>query len=115
MIAEKRMLEENMQIDTQKTRRETMRWIVMLTLSNARPIGAYEELILSTVQGMFMDASAQEVRVHLDYLASRKLVELKKEPNGRWFAKLNSHGIDVVEYTVECEAGIARPIKYWVS
>jgi hypothetical protein len=27
--------------------------------------------------------------------------------------KLTRIGIDVVEYTVECDPGIARPKKYW--
>lgn len=101
-------------IDQTKIRRETMRWIVLLTLSNASPIGAYEELVLATVQAMFADATALEVRRTLDYLADRELVKLTKEPSGRWFADLTRNGTDVVEYTVDCDPGIARPAKYWV-
>lgn len=102
-------------IDQTKVRRETMRWIVLLTLSNASPIGAYEELVLSTLQAMFPDATALEVRRTLDYLADRELVKLTKEPSGRWFADLTRYGTDVVEYTVDVDPGIARPIKYWAS
>lgn len=100
-------------IDEVKVRRESMRWVVLLTLYNASPIGAYEELILSTVQAVYLDASALEVRRQLDYLSDRELVELRKEPSGRWFSDLTRHGTDVVEYTVDCDPGIARPIKYW--
>jgi hypothetical protein len=100
-------------VDYEKTRRESMRWIVLLTLHNASPIGAWEELILSTVQGMYPDATAHEVRRQLDYLSDRALVSLKKEPSGRWFADLTRDGTDVAEYTVECDPGIARPTKYW--
>jgi hypothetical protein len=99
-------------IDHLKTRRESMRWLIILTLNNARPIGAYEELVLSTVQGMFPDGTGLEVRRELDYLADRELVELRKEPGGRWFADLSRNGVDVAEYTVECDPGIARPAKY---
>lgn len=100
-------------VDPHKIRRETMRWNILLVLNNARPIGAYEELVLATMQGMFSDASALEVRRELDYLADRELVKLRKEPSGRWFAELKRYGVDVVEYTVECDAGIGRPAKYW--
>lgn len=90
-----------------------MRWLIILTLNNARPIGAYEELVLATVQGMFPDATALEVRRELDYLADRGLVDLRKEPAGRWFADLTRLGVDLAEYTVDCDPGIARPPKYW--
>ncbi len=90
-----------------------MRWYILLTLNNARPIGAYEELVLATIQGIYTDATALELRRELDYLEDRKLVNLKKEPGGRWFADLTRYGVDVVEYTLECEPGIARPNKYY--
>lgn len=100
-------------IDPDKVRRETMRWLVILTLHNASPMGAYEELVLATVQGMFPDATALEVRRVLDYLSDRELVKLVKEPSGRWFADLTRFGTDLAEYTVDCDPGIARPPKYW--
>lgn len=100
-------------IDQTKVRRESMRWLIILTLYNAIPVGAYEELVLSTVQAMFPDATALEVRRELDYLSVRGLLKLVKEPSGRWFADLSRDGIDVAEYTVECDPGIARPAKYW--
>lgn len=100
-------------IDQTKVRRETMRWLVILTLHNASPMGAYEELVLATVQGMFPDASALEVRRVLDYLFDRDLVKLEKQPSGRWFADLTRFGTDLAEYTVDVDPGIARPPKYW--
>lgn len=102
-------------VDNEKVRRESMRWMVLLTLYNASPIGAWEELVLATLQGMYPDASALEVRRHLDYLSDRGLVALRKEPSGRWFADLTRDGTDVAEYTVDCDPGIARPPKYWAS
>jgi len=100
-------------IDHEKTRRESMRWLIILTLHNANPVGAYEELVLATVQGMFPDTTALEVRRALDYLADRELIKLIKEPGGRWFADLTRDGTDLAEYTVDCDPGIARPKKYW--
>lgn len=102
-------------IDNEKVRRETMRWLVILTLHNASPMGAFEELVLATVQGMFQDATALEVRRVLDYLADRDLVKLEKQPAGRWFADLTRFGTDLAEYTVDVDPGIARPAKYWVG
>lgn len=99
-------------LDQAKQRREFMRWVLMLALYNARPIGAWEELLLSVVQGVWPDATKHEVRLNLDYLLDRKLIVLEKEPSGRWRAELNRYGVDIVEYTVVCEPGIARPEKY---
>lgn len=100
-------------VDMAKVRRETMRWQILLTLYNASPIGAWEELILSVIQATYPDATALELRKALDYLSDRELVTLNKDPSGRWFADLTRTGTDVAEYTVECDPGIARPVKYW--
>ena len=69
-----------MNLDHSKVRRESMRWYILLTLNNARPNDTNENLVLQTVQGIFPDATALEVRKELDYLSNRLLVEVKKEP-----------------------------------
>ena len=102
-----------MAVDLAKVRRENIRWQILLTLNNARPIGAWEETVLAVVQSTYPDATALELRRELDYLGDRDLVDLKKDPNGRWFADLTRFGTDVAEYTIDCEPGIARPQKYW--
>lgn len=96
-------------IDPNKVRRESMRWYLLLTLYNAHPVGAYEELILSTIQGIYPDATRLEMQRELEYLSDRELVRLDKQPDGRWHADLIRYGVDVVEYTVSIEPGIARP------
>lgn len=101
------------EFDMAKARREGIRWLILLTLNNARPIGAYEGMVLTVAQSEYPDASAHELRRELDYLSDRRLVELKKEPGGKWFADLTRLGTDIAEYTVDCEPGIARPAKYW--
>lgn len=102
-----------MGIDHARVRREYLRWVLMLTLNNARPMGCHDSTALITVQGVYPDATELEVRRELDYLAERELITLDKRPDGSWFGKLNRLGVDLVEYTVDCEPGIARPEKYW--
>jgi hypothetical protein len=98
--------------DMVKIRRETIRWMILLTLNNARPTGAYEKLVLSVIQSEYPDSTQNEVRRELDYLDERDLVTIDRQPDGRWFCKLDRYGVDVVEYTVPVEPGIARPEKY---
>jgi hypothetical protein len=100
-------------IDQAKVRREALRWLILLTLNNARPIGAFEGPILSVAQSEYPDATPLELRRELDYLHDRELVRVDKQPSGRWFAELTRSGTDVTEYTVSCEPGISRPAKYW--
>lgn len=100
-------------IDSAKARRESMRWYILLTLNNARPVDPHEVVVLSTIQGIYPDATALELRRELDYLHDRSLVTLKKQPSGPWIAGLTHYGVDIAEYTVDCHAGIARPEKYW--
>lgn len=100
-------------IDPAKARREHLRWLIVLTLNNARPIGAFEGPILTVAQSEYPDATPLELRRELDYLHERELIEVKKHPDGRWHASLTRAGVDLAEYTVDCEPGIARPVKYW--
>jgi len=103
------------QLDLARVRREALRWLILLTLNNARPIGAFEGIVLSVAQSEYPDATALELRRELDYLADRELIKLDKQPSGRWHADLTRFGVDVTEYTVDCEPGIARPAKYWAG
>lgn len=102
-------------IDAAKARRESMRWFILLTLNTSRPIDPHEMVVLSTIQGVYPDATAIELRRELDYLADRSCVTLVKQPSGPWICGLTSLGVDIAEYTVECRAGIARPEKYWAG
>lgn len=100
-------------IDHARLRREALRWLILLTLNNARPVGAFEAVVLSVAQSEYPDATPLELRREMDYLDERELVKIDKQPTGKWFAELTRHGVDVSEYTVNCEPGIARPAKYW--
>lgn len=99
--------------DLAKVRRENLRWLILLTLNHARPMGCAEGPILSVAQTQYTDASPLELRRELDYLHDRELLKVKRDPSGPWSAELTRHGVDVAEYTVPVEPGIARPEKYW--
>jgi hypothetical protein len=102
-----------MAIDIEKVKREQLRWLILETLNSARPIGANEGLILQVVNDVQGAVTALELRRELDYLADRELVEVRGKDSPVWHAELTRHGVDVVEYTVTCDPGIARPQKYW--
>lgn len=51
-----------------------------------------------------------EIRREMDYLEERNLIGLERKQ--AWFAKINNHGIDFVEYTIDAYPGIARPKKW---
>lgn len=99
--------------DAEKSRRETLRWVTMLALNAARPLGAGELLVIGAVRQVIPDATPRELRNELDYLAERDLIHLDGRDGPQWRAKLTRYGVDLAEYTVPCEPGIARPPKYW--
>lgn len=99
-------------IDMDKARRESNRWLILQCLNCARPIGAGEALLLSALADA-TTITQVELRRELDYLQERQLVETSGRQSPQWHAKLTRIGVDLVEYTVPCEPGIARPQKYW--
>lgn len=97
----------------EKARREGMRWHLINTLNKARPYTSSEAFLLDVMRGIYPDVTALELRQQLEYLQDRRLLNLTKQPSGMWFADLNRLGVDIAEYTIDCQAGIARPEKYW--
>lgn len=100
-------------VDIVKIRRESMRWNLINTLNKMRPYQTHERQLLEIMQAIYVDATSLEIRRELDYLQDRSLAALRKEPSGAWFADLTRYGVDIAEYTIECEPGIARPVKLW--
>ncbi|HHT7856361.1 MULTISPECIES: hypothetical protein [Pasteurellaceae] len=100
-------------INFEQNKKEHIRWLILLTLDHARPIGAPESLLLSTIQTVPIQLTMIELRRELDYLQDKGLVEIKGRDTARWHAKLTSAGVDIVEYTTPVGQGIARPEKYW--
>lgn len=99
--------------DLARIRRETIRWQILLTLNNARPVGTFDSVILSVVRSEYFDSTPLEIRRELDYLESRDLVKIDRKPDNRWLCELTRYGVDIVEYTLPVEPGIARPEKYF--
>jgi len=99
----------NIQAQIDKARREAVRWFLMVTANVSRPHGMYTEAMLGVIQGTYPDATHHEIRRELDYLEERGLVKIKRDSLDRWAVELSRHGVDIVEYTVECDSGIARP------
>jgi hypothetical protein len=100
-------------IDVERANRENIRWLILLTLNSARPVGARESLILATLRAVPAPLTEHELRRELDYLEERGLVHILGRDSPQWSAQLTREGVDVVEYTVPCEPGVARPQKYW--
>lgn len=96
-------------VDLAKIRREAIRWHLLSAINLSRPRGIYTDPLLSIVQGVYPDATHQEVRVNLDYLEEREMVKIEKDPMDRWTVSLTRTGIDFVEYTIAAEPGVARP------
>jgi len=99
-------------IDMDRAKRETARWRILCTLNAGRPIGVSEMIIFRALSDAELHLSPHEVREELDYLEKKDLAQTKRS-GGNWSAELTARGIDIVEYTAECPAGISRPEKYW--
>ncbi len=100
-------------MDMEKARREELRWLILQALNAAQPVGAPETIVKNAIETVILDVTVMEIRNQLDYLAERELITLTHRDSPVWFAKINRHGMDIVEYTVDVHPGIARPKKYW--
>jgi len=99
--------------DMEKARRETLRWRILQCLDVARPLGTSESVILAALADDAPGLTRMELRRELAYLEDRKLLTIDSKSRPIWHGALTRYGVDVVEHTVECEPGIARPPKYW--
>ncbi|MDR0966673.1 MAG: hypothetical protein LBM75_09285 [Myxococcales bacterium] len=93
--------------------REVLRWRILVTLDAGRPYPVTEDIILKTLTDMSSRVTLHELRRELEYLHGRKLIEITgNDPDTDcWDSNLTSIGVDLVEYAVDCRAGIARPPK----
>lgn len=106
-------MKEPLPVDMENARRFEMRWLILRTLHAAQPSGLSEVMIRNVIEPVVLDVTSNDIRRELDYLAERELVTLTYRESPVWRAKINNHGIDIVEYTVDCRPGIARPKKWW--
>jgi hypothetical protein len=96
-------------LNMDKVRREQVRWHLLTIANVSRPQAINAAAMLPIIATVYPDATALEVRRQLDYLEERELVKIIKDPLDNWAVELTRWGVDVVEYTVDCEPGIARP------
>ncbi len=92
-----------------------IRWQMINILNKARPHTTSEHFLLDVLRQLYPNITPTELRRELDYLSDRRLVDLAKQPIGIWYADLTRLGVDIAEYTIDCQPGIARPEKYWES
>lgn len=97
------------QTQLQKIRRESIRWHLLAAINVSRPQGMYTGGLLPIIQSVYPDATELELRRELDYLEERELVKIHRDPLDRWMVELTRWGVDIAEYTVECDPGVARP------
>lgn len=100
-------------MDLEKNRREILRWRILQALDVGRPYPVSDDLLLATVAGEDMPATITDMRRELDYLEDRALLKVFGKETPHWTADLTRYGVDLVEYTIDCDPGIARPTKYW--
>ncbi|MDD4930506.1 MAG: hypothetical protein PHP85_14715 [Gallionella sp.] len=101
------------EIDLEKSQRGVARWTILRALDAGRPHPVNEDTLLRVLHDIEIPYSMNQLRRDLDYLECCTLVEVSgRKDSPLWMAKLSRHGIDVVEYTVACDAGISRPPKY---
>ena len=98
-----------MSVDIEKARREEARWRILKGLDAGRPYPVSEAVLLRLLTDLAFPCTPLDLRRELDYLRDRKLVAVTGEADNDWRAELTRYGVDVVEYTIPCEPGIARP------
>ncbi len=97
------------EIMLEQIQRRDMRWRILRILYFAVPLGTTSRVIWLALTDMEYQILQAAVYRELDYLEGLGLVEILNRGKSQWSAKLSSAGVDVVEYTTSCPAGIARP------
>lgn len=101
------------EVDLERAAREECRWRILKTLDAGRPVAVSETIVLRTLQDISLQLTPHGLRRELDYLADRDLIEITGKNSPTWCAELTRTGVDVVEYTIDCQPGIARPQKWY--
>ena len=91
---------------------EGLRWGILRTVMvGGQRLGATDQMILDAARGSYLGVTKKIVRDEISYLAKRKLVDIEYSEIASWRITLTRHGRDLVDYEVECDAGISRPTK----
>jgi hypothetical protein len=102
------------EVEFEKHQREEARWRILRDIGRPNPVA--ETLIWRHLtDDLHLQITPHGLRRELDYLDERKLIKISGKEHPIWLSELTREGIDVIEYTIPCEAGIARPQKYWAT
>lgn len=77
--------------------RYRIRWYILIAVNCGRPFPVAEPLILSVIRSVPIECTVRKLRQHLNYLAGRKFVELRRLESGPWLVALTRHGANVVD------------------
>jgi hypothetical protein len=93
--------------------RETARWLILLSLHVSSPNACGESLLRRFLSLEGIAFGEKELRRELDYLEARGLITLQRGDHvAVWMADIARSGVDLVEYAVPCDPGIARPPRH---
>ena len=86
-----------------------LRWTLLRTVMVGGHAGATDRMCLDVARSEYLGVTRRVLRDELAYLETRKLVEIARSEVEAWRVTPTRHGRDLVDYTTECEPGIARP------
>jgi len=100
-------------LDTEKAERESLRWVILRTLYQARPHGCSEQIIQRVAQDIYLATTTDVIRREMDYLKGYNLIEVhESEEQPTWQGKLTHYGVNVVEYREKAPVGVGRPPRF---
>ena len=85
------------------------RWAILRTLRVGGHLGATETMVREVLVSDYLGITKHWIRDQLSYLESRELIIIERSEVRAWRAQLTRHGHDIVDYQVDCEAGVERP------
>lgn len=95
-------------IDIEK--KKIARWRILKILNTARPDSIGDDLIFDTLTDCDLHITKAGMVKEIDFLRTAGLVNLKRcGQDEAWLTHITAEGVNVVEYSVSCPAGINRP------
>ncbi len=95
-------------------RRRMLRWRILKTLDASRPVPVGESLLLDVINDCDLAVTRTDLIRALQYLAEKgycKTQQITKNGPAKYTeSALTARGIDYVEYAIDADVGIARPV-----
>ena len=101
----------NEHLHFQDARRKNIRWRILKICDTSRGVRLSEDLMLSVLNDVDLDASPGELRKEASFLEKKNLIEITKEKGGQSY-EITGDGTEIVEYDADCPKSIGRPVKY---